>query len=104
MRVIKTVIWVLLLIALLLFSINNWQSVEIKIWENLILETRLPALVLAAFLLGLLPMWLAAKARKWQMNRRISMLENSVRAASQANPTLVASSSQLEAETTQNQG
>jgi len=104
MRVVRTIIWVLLLVILLLFTANNWQSVEVKIWENLILETRLPVLVLAAFLLGLLPMWLASKAGKWRLKRRISTLENTVRATSQSNPALVASSSQLDAENPENQG
>ena len=56
MQIIRTAVWVLLLVALLLFSLNNWNPVEVKIWEGLILETKLPALVLLSFLLGLLPM------------------------------------------------
>jgi len=31
MQVIRTIVWVLLLVALLLFSVNNWQDVEVKI-------------------------------------------------------------------------
>ena len=58
MQIIRTIVWVLVVVALLLFSLNNWTPVEIKIWEGLILETKLPALVLTAFLLGLAPMWL----------------------------------------------
>ena len=45
MQIIRTIVWVILLIALLLFSVNNWQDVEVKIWEGLILQTKLPALV-----------------------------------------------------------
>ena len=56
MQLIRTIVWVLLAVALLLFSINNWQPVEVKIWEGLVLETRLPALVIVSFLAGLLPM------------------------------------------------
>ncbi len=80
MQVIRTIIWVVLLIALAIFSANNWQTVEVKIWEGLVLETKLPVLVLLAFLLGLLPMWLLSKANKWRFNRRINALENTVRA------------------------
>jgi lipopolysaccharide assembly protein A len=86
MQVVRTVVWVVLIIALLLFSLNNWNPVEIKIWEGLILETKLPALVLVAFLLGLLPMWLLAKAGKWRLTRRIDALENSVRASAAPPP------------------
>ena len=97
MQIIRTVIWVLLLVALVLFSLGNWAPVEIKIWEGLILETKLPALVLVSFLLGLLPMWLLSKAGKWRLNRRINLLENSVRANTPSPP--VATSTQLEAAT-----
>jgi hypothetical protein len=97
MQIIRTVIWVLLFVALVLFSLGNWAPVEIKIWEGLILETKLPALVLVSFLLGLLPMWLLSKAGKWRLNRRINLLENSVRANTPSPP--VATSTQLEAAT-----
>ena len=76
MQLIRTVGWVVLLIALLLFSINNWTTVDVKIWEGLILETKLPALVVLAFLLGLVPMWLLSKAGRWRMKRQISTLQN----------------------------
>ena len=86
MQIIRTIVWVILLIALLLFSINNWQDVEVKIWEGLILQTKLPALVIVSFLLGLLPMWLLHKTAAWRLRRRIGTLENSVRAASVSVP------------------
>ena len=86
MQIIRTIVWVILLIALLLFSVNNWQDVEVKIWEGLILQTKLPALVVVSFLLGLLPMWLLHKTAAWRLRRRIGTLENSVRAASVSVP------------------
>jgi uncharacterized integral membrane protein len=86
MQIIRTVVWVVLLVALLIFSINNWSPVEVKIWEGLVLETKLPALVVASFLLGLLPMWLLHKAGRWRLNRRINVLENTVRATSTPAP------------------
>jgi uncharacterized integral membrane protein len=86
MQIIRTIFWVILLIALLLFSVNNWQDVEVKIWEGLILQTKLPALVVVSFLLGLVPMWLLHKGARWRLTRRIGTLENSVRAASVSTP------------------
>ncbi len=79
MQIIRTIVWVVVLIALLLFSLNNWQTVEVKIWEGLILETKKPALVLVSFLLGLVPMWLLHKTGRWRLNRRINALESSAR-------------------------
>ena len=80
MQIIRTILWVLLLIGLLLFSLNNWQPVELKIWEGLVLETRLPALVVVSFLLGLVPMWLVHRGSRWRSTRRVAALENAARA------------------------
>lgn len=98
MQIIRTVIWVLVLVALGLFTLNNWQPVEVKLWEGIILETKLPALVIVSFLMGFLPMWLLHKGVRWQLNRRIGMMENSVKASSMGQPAAFATSTQLEAE------
>jgi len=82
MKTVKTIIWVVVIIGLLLFSAANWTTIEVKIWEGLVLETKLPALVVIAFLLGLLPMWILAKAGRWQLKRRINALENAANTAS----------------------
>ena len=92
MQVIRTIVWVLLL-----FSINDWQPVEVKIWEGLVLETRLPALVIVSFLAGLLPMWLLHKGARWRLNRRIASLENSVRSVAISTPTAAPASNALDA-------
>jgi lipopolysaccharide assembly protein A len=95
MQVVRTVVWVILIGALALFSLNNWNPVDVKIWEGLVLETKLPALIIVAFLLGLVPMWLASKAGKWRLTRRINLLENSVRASAAPPPPPIATSTQL---------
>jgi uncharacterized membrane protein len=98
MQVIRTIVWVVLLIALLIFSINNWDAVAVegritvKIWEDLVLETRLPALVVLSFLLGLVPMWLLHVVGKWRLKRRIGALEAVTR-----QPSAALTSTQLEA-------
>ena len=81
MQIVRTIVWVLLLVALLLFSINNWNPVEVKIWDGLVLETKIPALVVVAFLIGLLPMWMLHRAARWNADRRIASLESAARAA-----------------------
>ncbi len=98
MQIIRTVIWVLVLVALGLFTLNNWQPVEVKLWEGIILETKLPALVLTSFLMGFLPMWLLHKGVRWRLNRRIGLMENTVKARSMGNPAPIATTTQLEAE------
>jgi lipopolysaccharide assembly protein A len=95
MHMIRTIVWVVLLVVLLLFSYNNWNPVAVKIWDGLVLETQIPVLVAASFLLGLVPMWLLSKAGHWRLTRRINALENSMRAA--AAP-LVATTTKLDEE------
>lgn len=87
MQIVRTIVWVLLLVALLVFSINNWNPVEVKIWEGLVLETKIPALVVIAFLLGLVPMWLMHRVSQWYFKRRLGSLETAAaRAAAMAVP------------------
>jgi len=86
MQIVRTIVWVLLLVALLLFSINNWNPVEVKIWEGLVLETKIPALVVIAFLLGLVPMWLMHRVSQWYFKRRLGSLETAARAAAMTPP------------------
>jgi len=79
MQVVRTIIWVLILFALLAFSFFNWEPVEVTLWDNLVLETKVPALVIIAFLLGLIPMWAYHRSVKWSLSRRIRSLENAAR-------------------------
>jgi uncharacterized integral membrane protein len=83
MQFIRTVIAVLAAIVLLIFSVNNWTPIQVRIWDSLVFDTKLPALVVVAFLAGLVPMWLVSKAGRWRLKRRIQTLENAVLAASQ---------------------
>ena len=85
MQIIRTIVWVVLLMLLLGFSFFNWKPVEVQIWVNLILETKVPALVIVSFLLGLIPMWLIHRGVKWRLERRIAGLETAGRNAALAN-------------------
>jgi putative membrane protein len=80
MQIVRTIVWVLLLFALLVFSFFNWKPVEVTIWDNLVLETKVPALVVVSFLLGLVPMWLLHRGTLWRHRRRIGALEANQRA------------------------
>ena len=80
MQIVRTVVWVALLVLLLAFSFFNWRPVEVQIWDNLVLETKVPALVIISFLLGLVPMWLIHRGSKWRLQRRVVTLESAARA------------------------
>jgi hypothetical protein len=95
MQIVRTIVWVLLLAALLVFSAFNWNPVEVKIWEGLVLETKIPALVVIAFLLGLVPMWLMHRVSQWYYKRRLGSLESAAaRAAAMAPPPVPAPSAE----------
>jgi len=80
MHIVRTIVWVLLLVALLIFSIANWGPVvTVRIWEGLVVDTKIPAIVVISFLIGFLPMWLFHRANHWQMRRRIHSLENNLK-------------------------
>src|SRR5690348_5170905 len=87
MKYVRMIVWILVLVALVAFSVANWQPVEVKIWDSLVLETKIPALVVVAFLLGLVPMWLIHRGVRWRLERRISGLESAQRYAMGASAT-----------------
>ena len=84
MQIVRTIIWVLILFAMLTFSFFNWDTVEVNLWENLVLETKIPVLVIVAFLLGLVPTWLYHRSVKWSLGRRIRSLEASIKSTALA--------------------
>lgn len=86
MQIVRTILWVLLFVGLLVFSSNNWNPVEVTIWDNLIMETKVPALVITSFLLGMVPTWLLHRGTKWRLNRRIKTLENAAKSAAVSPP------------------
>jgi len=82
MQIVRTIVWVLLLVALLIFSIANWEpTVTVRIWEGVVVDTKIPAIVVVSFLIGFVPMWLYDRARAWRLKRRIHTLEANLTAA-----------------------
>lgn len=78
MKSLRSILWLVIVAALAAFSAANWQPVELVVWQGLVLDTKLPALVIAAFLLGLLPMWLVHRTMRWRLQRRITNLETTL--------------------------
>lgn len=79
MQVIRTIAWILLVCGIMLFSFYNWRPVEITIWENLVLETKVPVVLVLAFLGGFVPLLAYHLSVSWEMKRRIRNLENSLK-------------------------
>ena len=87
MQIIRTATWVAIAILLSMFVAINWTPVRINFWPNeqdyqgfLHFNWPVGLVAILFFLLGLLPMWLLSKAGKWRLNRRINVLENTVKA------------------------
>jgi lipopolysaccharide assembly protein A len=79
MRFLKTLIWVTVIVGLIVFAINNWVPVSVSLWGGLRLDSKLPALVIAAFLLGFFPLYFVHRTMLWRMKRRIMSLEGNQR-------------------------
>ncbi len=87
MQFLRTAIWVVLAVAIALFAKANWYiapsysgRVPVKLIGDAILEVRLPLLIVGAFLLGLVPMWLIARVNRWRMERRLHTTEQALAA------------------------
>lgn len=98
MKVLRTIIWVLAAVGFLIFAIYNWQPVELTLWQNLVLETKVPVLALMAFAVGFVPLFAYHLSVKWALNRRVRALENSLKNTAMARqaesaPMVVADSS-----------
>ena len=78
MQFLKTLFWMALTIGAILFSAFNWNAVTINLWGGLQADVKLPVLVLAAFLLGFLPLFLYHRARVWSLKRQIHGFERQV--------------------------
>lgn len=85
MQFMRTAFWVVIAVAIALFAKANWDiapsysgRVPVKLWADIILEIRLPVLIVVAFLLGLLPMWGFARVSRWRIQRRLESAEQAL--------------------------
>jgi len=75
MQFLKTLFWVLIAVVLALFATRNWSDVTVNLWGDIQADIKLPVLLLIAFLLGFLPIWLVLRARLWTLRRRLETME-----------------------------
>lgn len=75
MQFFRTAFWVALAVVIVVFSVNNWTPVTVNLWDGLRMDTKLPVLVIGAFLLGSLPLWVYYRAMRWRLRRRLDMVE-----------------------------
>lgn len=75
MQFLKTLFWVLVAVVLAVFAFNNWKTVDVDLWQNLTLSTFLPLLVIGAFVVGVLLIWLPHRASRWSWSRKVDAAE-----------------------------
>lgn len=78
MQFLKTLFWVVVAVAIVLFAANNWTLVSVRLFGGLRLDTKLPVLVIGAFLLGFVPVYAVYRTQLWRWRRRVLMLEGQV--------------------------
>ena len=99
MQILRTALWVLIAVIVSSFVWMNWHKSPVNLWplEAGFLHVEWPVGIIALvfFLLGLLPMWLLSKAARWRLHRRITTLDNTLKALTPTPPQ--ATSTQLDA-------
>ncbi|MBX7493358.1 DUF1049 domain-containing protein [Qipengyuania sp. 1NDW9] len=87
MQIVRTILWILLLVGVLAFSFGNWdRQIDVRIWPGIVWDTRVPALVIVSFILGLLPMWIYHRGVRWRQSRRITALETATQKMASPKP------------------
>jgi len=75
MQFLKTLFWVVVAVLLVVFASNNWVLVPVKLGD-IVVDVKLPVLVVTAFLIGFLPTLIVYRARLWSLNRRLETRAN----------------------------
>jgi len=81
MQFLRTAFWVVLVVIIMIFSVTNWTPVSINLWSGNQLVTKLPVVVIVAFLAGSLPFWALHKATRWRLRRKLDNAERALAAA-----------------------
>ncbi|ETI64352.1 hypothetical protein C100_07630 [Sphingobium sp. C100] len=84
MQFLRTAFWVVIAVALVFFCMANYVPVTVRLWGDLVMETKLPVLLIGAFLLGALPFWVMARATRWRLKRRLDNTQRALVAATAA--------------------
>lgn len=78
MRFLKTLFWIVVAVLVTLFAARNWRDVPISLWGNLEADVKIPVLLAAVFLIGLIPTALVYRARIWRLNNRVSIARRDI--------------------------
>lgn len=78
MRYVKVTIAVILLSVVLYYFMKGWGVTCINVWNNQALPFRLPTMLIAAFLVGFVPMYAWHELMEWRWENKMAKLQKSV--------------------------
>lgn len=104
MQMVRTVLLLLIAIALTAFVAINWSPVvRVNFWPTgdgyAGFDWPVGFVALFFFLLGMLPMWLLHKGAAWRLKRRIGNLENTLKANTTDTPSALGTTTQFDTAT-----
>ncbi len=86
MQFLKTLFWVALAVVIVVFASKNWEPVSVSLWGGLRMDSKLPVLVIGAFVAGFLPLYLVYRAMLWRLRKRVASLEAQARPVEPVRP------------------
>jgi lipopolysaccharide assembly protein A len=78
MQFLKAIFQAFIVVVGAIFAYNNWTPITVNLWGGVVLDTVLPLLLLAAFLLGFLPTLLLYRTSRWRLRRRLDSTEKAL--------------------------
>ena len=75
MQFLKILFWCLLAFLAAVFTVGNWNRIEIHLWNDIVALVNLPLLLLVTFLAGLVPTLVYQHAVRWRLRQRLQAAE-----------------------------
>jgi lipopolysaccharide assembly protein A len=72
-RFLKILFWLVVAVVVTMFAMQNWRDVTIDLWGNLQADIKIPMLLLIAFLIGFVPVWMVYRTKLWRLNNKVSL-------------------------------
>jgi uncharacterized integral membrane protein len=77
MAFLRTLFWIAITVIVVVFSVRNWVPVPVNLFGDVVVETKLPMLLLTGFLIGFVPLYAWHRMVKWRHSRKLSQIERS---------------------------
>jgi len=81
MQFLRTLFWVVVAAVGVIFAYRNWVPAEIQLWGGLEADVKLPLLMLFAFLIGFVPIFVLHKATRWRFKRKLDNVQRALEEA-----------------------